>query len=128
MLDRPTSSSSLRPSSSLLALGHHLPSVKEIVDAQIDNASQRGREVVERKVRRGPCVVISERASPTDLHCPPALRTVKSARRTTQVSETFLEEPTMRRIVQPPRRARRMRERDVCHSVLHAYAAHGAFE
>jgi len=91
----------LRPSSSLLALGHHLPSVNEIVDAQIDNASQRGREMVEVKVRRGPCVVISGRASPTELHCPPAIGTVKSARRATQVSEASLEERAMRRIVQP---------------------------
>jgi len=48
----------LRPSSSLLAFEHHLPSVKEIVDARINNASQRGRKIVEGKVRRGPCVVI----------------------------------------------------------------------
>src|SRR2546425_5359774 len=69
VLDRATSSSSLKPSSSLPASDHHLPSVKEIVDAHIKNASL-GRGVVEGKVRRGPCVVMSGRASPTGLHSP----------------------------------------------------------
>ena len=83
---------------------------------------------MEEKVLRGPWVIVSARALPTDLNCPPARGTVKSASRTPQVSESLPEKIAMRGIVEPSRCATRMRERDERHSVLHADSPDRALE
>src|SRR2546423_6526841 len=61
-------------------------------------------------------------------HCRSTRFSVKGARGTTDLRQTFAEEITMRRIVQPARCAAWMRQRNERHAIDHARAADGILE
>ena len=61
-------------------------------------------------------------------HCPSTRLSVKSLSGTTKMREPFAKQLAMRCIVQPPRRAARVRHRDIGDAVFHTRSPNGGFE